>query len=292
MRATIRTALLVMATLVLLGLTAPAASARGSGRDDRRSGDDFSRRTQGRSPSDPDGMTNGGRDKPGSRGGFSDDRDGNNGCGNDDDREDDNNGNCGRKKFRAAGDGDRRKSKSEDTAVQGSTEDRDDDGDDRKKKCDTIVAVQGATEDKDEKLTKVTVAGTTVSLVCQPKVDAAAVEAALQALIEALGLPVQKPVVQPAVQAAIQAAPLPVSEPAVVPASTELAAAPPADTAVLGAQVEQQPAPAVAPPTQVAGAQESRLGALALTGLAIGGLALLGASLVAIGRLASRAGRT
>ena len=50
---------------------------------------------QGNSPSDPDFTGNGGRDKPGETGGFSADRDGNNGCGNDDDAEDDNNGWCG-----------------------------------------------------------------------------------------------------------------------------------------------------------------------------------------------------
>jgi hypothetical protein len=58
---------------------------------------------QGRSPSDPDGDGNGGLDKPGETGGFSDDRDGNNGCGNDDDREDDNNGWCGRARLTPPG---------------------------------------------------------------------------------------------------------------------------------------------------------------------------------------------
>ncbi|MBW3669506.1 MAG: hypothetical protein KY443_09885, partial [Actinobacteria bacterium] len=48
--------------------------------------------TQGKSTSDPDGMSNGGADKPGGSGGFDADKDGNNGCGNDDDFEDDNNG--------------------------------------------------------------------------------------------------------------------------------------------------------------------------------------------------------
>ncbi|MGH9039755.1 MAG: hypothetical protein ACRDZ3_05950 [Acidimicrobiia bacterium] len=57
--------------------------------------------SQGRSQSDPDGDSNGGKDKPGFRGGFDEDRDGNNGCGNDADREDDNNGNCGRIKDRS-----------------------------------------------------------------------------------------------------------------------------------------------------------------------------------------------
>lgn len=50
---------------------------------------------QGHSLSDPDGNANGGLDKPGQTGGFDADRDGNNGCGNDSDREDDANGWCG-----------------------------------------------------------------------------------------------------------------------------------------------------------------------------------------------------
>jgi hypothetical protein len=57
--------------------------------------------TQGRSLSDPDGDTNGGADKPDpdcTGGVDATDRDGNNGCGNDADREDDNNGRCGRQK--------------------------------------------------------------------------------------------------------------------------------------------------------------------------------------------------
>jgi hypothetical protein len=58
---------------------------------------------QGHSPSDPDGMGNGGMDKPGEDGGFDDDKDGNNGCGNDADREDDNNGWCGKPPFAGRG---------------------------------------------------------------------------------------------------------------------------------------------------------------------------------------------
>ncbi|MCU1484602.1 MAG: hypothetical protein JWN67_1348 [Actinomycetia bacterium] len=59
--------------------------------------------TQGRSGSDPDGMTNGGADKPNGTGGYDKaDQDGNNGCGNDDDFEDDNNGNCGGKAHQKA----------------------------------------------------------------------------------------------------------------------------------------------------------------------------------------------
>jgi hypothetical protein len=52
--------------------------------------------TQGKAESDPDGVKNGGADKPNGPGGIDKaDQDGNNGCGNDDDFEDDNNGNCG-----------------------------------------------------------------------------------------------------------------------------------------------------------------------------------------------------
>jgi hypothetical protein len=67
-----------------------------SGRD--RSVESGNSGNQGNSQSDPDGMTNGGADKPGGTGGIDQlDQDGNNGCGNDDDFEDDNNGNCGGK---------------------------------------------------------------------------------------------------------------------------------------------------------------------------------------------------
>ena len=70
-----------------------------SGRD--RTGSAGASGAQGRSWSDPDGVTNGGADKPGGSGGFDADKDGNNGCGNDDDFEDDNNGWCGRRRTRA-----------------------------------------------------------------------------------------------------------------------------------------------------------------------------------------------
>ena len=58
---------------------------------------------QGKSKSDPDDngkgpdRSNGGHDKPGYTGGINSDKDGNNGCGNDSDREDDNEGWCGNK---------------------------------------------------------------------------------------------------------------------------------------------------------------------------------------------------
>lgn len=89
--------------LLAIGLfAAPPAGAKSSQRDEQAARShtaacfDETGQTQGRSHSDPDGMRNGGFDKPGCRGGFDSDRDGNNGCGNDADREDDNNGRCGR----------------------------------------------------------------------------------------------------------------------------------------------------------------------------------------------------
>jgi hypothetical protein len=67
--------------------------------DDHPSGRDRTGRATGASRSDPDGLKNGGPDKPGGSGGFDRDKDGNNGCGNDDDFEDDNEGRCGRRRF-------------------------------------------------------------------------------------------------------------------------------------------------------------------------------------------------
>jgi hypothetical protein len=95
--------------LLALGLLAGPSAAKDS--DQKSSADkaresnkvtcfqpDGETKTQGRSLSDPDGDTNGGADKPDpdcTGGVDATDRDGNNGCGNDADREDDNNGNCG-----------------------------------------------------------------------------------------------------------------------------------------------------------------------------------------------------
>src|SRR5882724_2012255 len=80
--------------LLALGLFAAAPPAGATGTHGTNSADaacfTATGQTQGRSHSDPDGMSNGGADKPGCPGGFDADRDGNNGCGNDADREDDN----------------------------------------------------------------------------------------------------------------------------------------------------------------------------------------------------------
>ncbi len=88
--------LLLGQSLTLALPAGPAAAARESDRSTAAA------HTQGRSASDPDGLSNGGADKPGHTGGYTSDRDGNNGCGNDDDREDDNNGWCGRHNVKRA----------------------------------------------------------------------------------------------------------------------------------------------------------------------------------------------
>lgn len=76
------------------GSDANGASLHPSGND--RSVEPGGSGNQGKAESDPDGMSNGGVDKPGGQGGvYTGDQDGNNGCGNDNDFEDDNNGNCG-----------------------------------------------------------------------------------------------------------------------------------------------------------------------------------------------------
>ena len=101
--------------VLALGLfAAPPAGADASSKDkSEHSGKvdcfDDSVHTQGRSLSDPDGTNNGGTDKPGCKRDtepwkFDTDNDGNNGCGNDDDREDDNNGNCGHEKVNGSDD--------------------------------------------------------------------------------------------------------------------------------------------------------------------------------------------
>jgi hypothetical protein len=99
-----RIGLATAGALLTVGLlTASPAAAKPSERGDKGGRPqsaacfDETGKTQGKSHSDPDGMKNGGYDKPGCTGGFDSDRDGNNGCGNDADREDDNNGHCGRR---------------------------------------------------------------------------------------------------------------------------------------------------------------------------------------------------
>ncbi len=82
--------------VLALGMITAGASPAGATRGGSQVESTESVRTGG-SQSDPDGNSNGGKDKPGYNGGYDSDKDWNNGCGNDADREDDNNGWCGRK---------------------------------------------------------------------------------------------------------------------------------------------------------------------------------------------------
>lgn len=86
-----------IAMLMALTIALPAGATLAQGRGNSNQGQDPNTSTQGRSGSNPDG---GGVDKPfpangqNARSQGTSDFDGNNGCGNDDDRSDDNNGRC------------------------------------------------------------------------------------------------------------------------------------------------------------------------------------------------------
>jgi hypothetical protein len=114
----------------LIAGLAPLAHADGGQRHEsgvsgfQRADVDTSDWPQGKSLSDPDG---GLWDKPGHEGGEDDDRDGNNGCGNDTDRSDDNNGHCGRQAAGAEVGGDADDA-GDDCAVEAEDDDADDAG--------------------------------------------------------------------------------------------------------------------------------------------------------------------
>lgn len=92
----------VLFTIFALALSTESAFASNKNNSNKNKSVNHSF-VQGNSKSDPDDngkgpdRSNGGFDKPGYTGGINSDRDGNNGCGNDTDREDDNEGWCGRK---------------------------------------------------------------------------------------------------------------------------------------------------------------------------------------------------
>src|SRR4051812_38960447 len=130
-------------------------------------------KTQGRSFSDPDGDSNGGADKPGTdcTGGVDlTDRDGNNGCGNDADREDDNNGHCGRQPARPSN--------------AGATEQRNHEAKVNAQKVDNDIEVRCEGHDRDTTTTTpataVSAAGTTNTCSC-PKDDSVGGDVNVQA---------------------------------------------------------------------------------------------------------------
>ena len=230
---------------------------------------DTSGKTQGRSYSDPDGMSNGGIDKPGCTGGVNADRDGNNGCGNDTDREDDNNGRCGGHKAqqndRAKAAKAKRDGKDKDKAAKVAAADR-------KARCnqkdsDTTTSTTGGTD--------VSAAGSAKDSSCPKNADAADTSGTVAGTnVETVASEIDTSVL------AANATLLPVAETAAtVAASTDTSGAGSPSPAGLEA------AAATTPQTQVLGETLTRPSALARTGAGIGGLALLGGLLCGGGRL-------
>jgi len=241
-------------TLLALGLfAAQPAMADGSGRhsNNERTGKvtcfNGEGRTQGRSLSDPDGMSNGGADKPGCDGGLDADKDGNNGCGNDADREDDNKGHCGHQKDEAPSN-----TSAEAASVKAEKVD-----------ADIEVRCQGHHHDTTSNTTgtEVSAAGTANSCSC-PKNEDTAVLGAGDVKAQAAGvLTAQALTTTPAADTTVSGAGT------TAPAGTEAATT------------------TNAPGTQVLGESLTRPGTLARTGAGVGGLALLGGLLVGGGRL-------
>jgi hypothetical protein len=238
--------------VLALGLfaAAPPAGASSSGTHGVNSADSTcftaTGHTQGRSHSDPDGMSNGGADKRGCDGGINDDRDGNNGCGNDTDREDDNNGWCGRKPK-----GDNGTATTPPPAPPTSTT------------TTTTTAPPPAT-----------VSPQTAELTdCQ--IDAKeATDCSVSAQVASIGARLSVAATAPAPAAQSGAG----SDVAGSAAGSAAAGTP---AAVAGETTTSTTAPG----TQVLGLTQSRGSSLPRTGAAVGGLALLGLGLVVSGRL-------
>jgi len=241
--------------MLALGLiaAAPPAGASSSGNHGVNSADSTcftaTGQTQGRSHSDPDGMSNGGADKPGCTGGLDADRDGNNGCGNDADREDDNNGWCGRKPH---GDNGGAATPPPSTPT-----------------TPTTTSTSTTTTTTTTAPPAVTVSPFITGLTdCQ--VDAKeASDCPASAQASATGAALSPASTGPA--------PAPGTGAGTDVAGT--AAGSPGDTAGVAATTTTAPA------TQVLGETESRPSSLPRTGAAVGGLALVGLGLVASGRL-------
>jgi hypothetical protein len=230
-------------------------------------------RTQGRSHSDPDGMSNGGADKPGCTGGFDADRDGNNGCGNDADREDDNNGNCGRKKAQRPSNagaekerGDKaKKERGDDTKVKAARV--------KAEKVDADIKIRCQGHDRDTTppagSTDVAAAGTANGCSCPKDSEDTAVLGATDVRVQAAGS---------------------VPDSALLAAEASTTTTTTAPTTVLGASVTapaaaETPTSTTPPDTQVLGETLSAPDTLARTGAGIGGLALLGGLFFGGGRL-------
>jgi hypothetical protein len=267
--------------LLTLGVfAAPPAGATGRDRDGkshrtRAACFTADGHTQGRSQSDPDGMTNGGFDKPGCTGGFDADRDGNNGCGNDADREDDNNGRCGRSKDRPATEpraekADAAKVKADKVKVEAEKQERHDDDAKGDGRCDKHDGSTTTTP------TDTAVAGaSTTSAKCACPVDSED-EFASAARVSASG----------SVAASAVEVDGTTADAGATAAGTDAAAG-----ATTTAPAVEAPTTATAPGTEVLGESITRPSALARTGAGLGGLALLGGLLCGGGRVAILARR-
>jgi hypothetical protein len=248
--------------LLALGILAvPPAGATGghrdgrserSGRSDTASCFTASGRTQGRSQSDPDGMRNGGADKPGCTGGVSADRDGNNGCGNDDDREDDNNGRCGGAKSKAI---------AQPQAQQ-------------KSKVKGGRTGRGRCERDEVPVSSTTSSTSTTTTTAPPTIPIPATGTGLQ--LEAAGTVPPLGVLAEDLTTTTAGTPVPTD--AISPVNT--------DPVAVGAA-----ASATDPGTEVLGESITRPETLARTGAGVGGIALLGGLLCGGGRLAVLARR-
>ena len=283
--------------VLALGLVAfaPPAGATGSGGHGVNHSDSTcftaTGHTQGRSHSDPDGMSNGGADKPGCTGGFDADKDGNNGCGNDADREDDNNGWCGRRPHKAEAGGEKAQ-----TPAQA-------------KAPDTGTKVEAARDQRDDDILAERhhgchgdMAGATSTTSTTPTTVASTVAATSSGtcgcvLGTTTGTGTGAGDVTPAALTAAQTGSSPSgTEAAASTAGTGtmvvgVAATAPATTAGSGGTTGTEVAgantttPTAAPGTQVLGEQLSRPSALARTGAGVGALTLLGLALCGGGRL-------
>jgi hypothetical protein len=283
--------------LLALGMFAaapPAGASSNHGGHGRNSADAAcftgTGKTQGRSHSDPDGMSNGGADKPGCTGGFDADRDGNNGCGNDADREDDNNGNCGRKKTPPTPPAPEPKVEAQHqsadhtgTSVEAEHDERDDDiRHDRQHGCPGTAGSSTTSTST----TSTTVAGTAVGAAATPSGNCGCVLGSTASVTPA-GATLTVSASSPSAAAGTTVSPA-----ATAPDTSATVAG---STGAAGTEVAAADTTTTQPATQVLGETVTRPSSsgstlpasLPRTGAAIGGLALVGAGLAGTGRLAA-----
>jgi hypothetical protein len=255
MHATARIASVFFGAALTLGVLAgvtPAQADGSQGDSDRphRAGAevDTSDWPQGKSLSDPDG---GDMDKPGGTAGTVGDQDGNNGCGNDEDRDDDNNGNCERQDQAAEAQACHVK---EDKARHDDEAD-DDEADDEVRAHHQSKAKRSSADDVDDADDE---SG------CPESDDTATAAGSVTGTATR-------------VEAAASAAPV----------SASAAAAAPATTVAGAVEVAGTDTTTTTPPTEVLGITETAPDTLARTGAGLGGLVLAAGACLGGGRLTS-----